>query len=154
MPLYLYHLRDNLPIRTHYPHRIYPFTGFTFFNQTPHSSIMPNEGKFRFSKYRVYRPYARCSPPVCLRFTNRMHGTWKTFAPEPQKGTTIHPILPMNKAIKRKSEVDEGGKKDATSFHARRKFTKVLLILVNTVTTYFVQLLPGSQVQKEHSDQY
>lgn len=46
--IFLYHLRDYLPIRVHYPHRIYPFTGFTFFNQTPHSSMIQGEGRSGF----------------------------------------------------------------------------------------------------------
>ena len=84
---------------------------------------------------------------LSTKHTDDGHGTW-------QYRMGLHPVLPMNKAAKQKSETDEEGKKDTTSFHVRRKFTKVLLILANTVTTYFVQLLPGSQIQKEHSDQY
>ena len=151
---FLYHLRDYLPIRVHYPHRIYPFTGFSFFNQTPHSSMIQGEGRSGFLNTVVtvrmrgaHHPYAWGLRNVCTVLERHLHRNQRD-------GTTLHPVLPMNKAAKQKSETDEGGKKDTTSFHVRRKFTKVLLILANTVTTYFVQLLPGSQIQKEHSDQY
>lgn len=69
---FLYHLRDYLPIRVHYPHRIYPFTGFTFFNQTPHSSMIQGEGRsgflntvFTVRMPEVYETYARYLGDIC-----------------------------------------------------------------------------------------
>ena len=57
-----------------------PFTGFTFFNQAPYSSVIQSEGTLQSLGNRVCRPYARYSPPVCSVFIARIPNTWETFA--------------------------------------------------------------------------
>ena len=70
-----------------------PFTGFTFFNQTPYSSMIQGESTSRFPGNRTHRLYARCSPSVCLRLANRMPGTWETFAQRPESGNGLSPCI-------------------------------------------------------------
>ncbi|WP_221658622.1 hypothetical protein [Bacteroides salyersiae] len=70
-----------------------PFTGFTFFNQAPYSSVIQGEGVLRISGYRAHRPYARCSPPVCPVVTIRMPGTWEAFAQRPESDSSPSPCI-------------------------------------------------------------
>ena len=106
---FLYHLRDYLPIRVHYPHRIYPFTGFTFFNQAPYSSVIQGEGTLQSLGNRVCRPYARYSPPVCSVFIARIPNTWETFAQRQKNDNRPSPSIADEQSSEAKGE---GGERD------------------------------------------
>ena len=103
-----------------------PFTDFTFFNQIPYPSVIQGEGTPCFSGYCAHRPYARCLRPVCSVFTIRMLGVHDPYARcsphvcpvlgrhlhRDRKSTTaLHPVSPVNKAVKQKGEADGRGRK-------------------------------------------
>ncbi|WP_221658243.1 hypothetical protein [Bacteroides salyersiae] len=57
-----------------------PFTGFTFLNQIPYSSVIQGEGALRFTGNRAHRSYARCLPSVCPVLTIRMPSAHHPYA--------------------------------------------------------------------------
>ena len=81
-----------------------PFTGFTFLNQIPYSSVIQGEEPPRFTGNRAHRPYARCLHPVCTVLGKHLHRDRKA-------ATALHPVSPVNKALKQKGEADGRGRK-------------------------------------------
>ncbi|MFP5132123.1 hypothetical protein ACJEEU_01695 [Bacteroides salyersiae] len=59
----------------------------------------------------AYDPYARCSRSVCSVLTACMPGTWETFAQRSEINNGLHPVSPVNKAVKQKGEADGRGRK-------------------------------------------
>ena len=57
--------------------------------------MIQGEGAPRFTGNRAHRPYARCLHPVCTVLGRHLHRGRKA-------ATGLHPVSPMNKAVKQK----------------------------------------------------
>ncbi|WP_221657461.1 hypothetical protein [Bacteroides salyersiae] len=93
-----------------------PFTGFTFLNQTPYSSVIQGEGT-----HPVYRQ--SCSLHVCPVLTTRMPGTWDAFAQRPENGNGPSPCIADEQSSKAQKVKPVKGVKNIQKRHPKNKKT-------------------------------
>ncbi|UYU46874.1 MULTISPECIES: hypothetical protein [Bacteroides] len=95
-----------------------PFTGFTFFDQTPYSSVIQGEGTLLFPDNGVCRPYARYSPPVCSVFIARIPNTWETFAQRQKNDNRPSPSIADEQSSEAKKVKAVKGMKNIQKRHS------------------------------------